>query len=46
MCTLASTSFPFRPKTVQMPNLALIEKKRITVWIIEIVKARLGATCI
>jgi hypothetical protein len=28
---LASTSAPFRTTTVQMPNLALIETKRITV---------------
>ena len=28
---LASTSVPFRPTTVQMPNLALIETKRVTV---------------
>jgi hypothetical protein len=28
---LASTSVPFRPTTVQMPNLALVETKRITV---------------
>ncbi len=27
----ASTSFPFRPTTVQMPNFALSETKRITV---------------
>ncbi len=29
---LASTSVPFRPTTVQTPNLTLIETKRITVW--------------
>jgi hypothetical protein len=29
----ASASVPFRPTMVQMPNLALIEKKRITVYI-------------
>ncbi len=29
---LASTRVPFRPTTVQMPNLALIETKRITVY--------------
>jgi hypothetical protein len=28
---LASTSVPFRPTKVKMPNLALIETKRITV---------------
>jgi len=28
---LSSTSVPFRPTTVQMPNLALVETKRITV---------------
>ncbi len=31
MWILASTSVPFRSTTVQMPNLALIETKRITV---------------
>jgi hypothetical protein len=30
---LASTSVPFKPSTVQMPNLALIETKWITVQI-------------
>ncbi len=30
---LASTSVPFRPTTVQMPNLALIETKRSTVFL-------------
>jgi hypothetical protein len=29
---LPSTSVPWRPSTVQMPNLELIETKRITVW--------------
>jgi hypothetical protein len=29
---LAATSVPFRPMKVQMPNLALIETKRITVY--------------
>ena len=32
MRILASTSVPFRPTTVQMPNFALIETKRITVY--------------
>ncbi len=32
MKILTSTSVPFRPTTVQMPNLALIETKQITVW--------------
>jgi len=27
---LSSTSVPFRPTTVQMPNLALVETKRTT----------------
>ncbi len=31
MRIFASTSDPFRPSKVQMPNLALIETKRITV---------------
>jgi hypothetical protein len=31
---LASKSVPFRPMTVQMPNLALIETKRITVFLL------------
>ncbi len=30
---LSSPSVPFRPTTVQMPNLALIETKRITVYL-------------
>ncbi len=29
---LASTSVPFEPTTVQMPNLALLATKRITVF--------------
>jgi hypothetical protein len=31
--SLASTSVPFRPTTVLMPKLALIETKRITVYL-------------
>jgi hypothetical protein len=31
LCILASTSAPFRPTTVQMPNWALTETKWITV---------------
>ncbi len=30
---LASTSVPFRQTTMQMPNSALIETKRITVYV-------------
>ncbi len=30
---LASKSVPFRPTTVQIPNLALFETKRITVYV-------------
>jgi hypothetical protein len=30
---LASTNVPFRPTTVKMPNLELIETKQITVYI-------------
>jgi hypothetical protein len=29
VCISASTRVPFRPTAVQMPNLALIEKKRM-----------------
>ncbi len=29
MCIFSPTSLPFRPTTVKMPNLALIETKRI-----------------
>jgi hypothetical protein len=29
---LASTNVPFRPTTMQIPNLAVIETKRITVY--------------
>ncbi len=32
MNTLTSTSVPFRPSTVQVPNLALTDTKRITVY--------------
>ncbi len=31
---LAATSVPFRPMTMQMPNLALIETKRIAVYFV------------
>jgi hypothetical protein len=30
---LASTSVPFKLRTVQMPNLALTHTKNITVWL-------------
>ncbi len=30
---LALASVPFRPTTMQMPNLALIETKRITLYV-------------
>jgi hypothetical protein len=33
MRILASTSVPFIPTTVQMPNLLLIERRRITVYV-------------
>jgi hypothetical protein len=34
MCVLASTSVPFRPTTVQMLSLALIDMKQITVQLV------------
>ncbi len=33
VCILSSTSVPFRPTTVKMPNLALFETKRITMYL-------------
>ncbi len=35
---LASTSAPFIPTTMQMPNLALVETKRNTVWLVSNIK--------
>ncbi len=32
VCMLTSTSVPFRPTTVQIPDLALTETKLHTVW--------------
>ncbi len=39
---LASTSVPFRPRTVQMPNIALIEKKLITVFVKAVLEPKYG----
>ncbi len=41
--TVASTSVPFRPTTVQMSNLALIETRRITVYVSKISYVEAGA---
>ncbi len=39
---LASTSVPLRPRAVQMPNIALIEKKLITVCVKAVLEHKYG----
>jgi hypothetical protein len=43
---LSSTSVPVRPTTAQMPNLVLVETKRITVFMVVLERALSVTLCV